>query len=148
MIRRPPRSTRTDTLFPYTTLFRSLFFLFADDDADAAERLDDPGRLAAATCVPALHRNRLADARFLDDQGINIEAVVVFRVGDRAGENLAHVEGHRLLREGEAGHRVFDLAAADQRGNEVQLLRRAANLRTDRERLIVRNAAGGLFLAH
>src|SRR3546814_20907078 len=30
MIRRPPRSTRTDTLFPYTTLFRS-----AVADADA-----------------------------------------------------------------------------------------------------------------
>src|SRR3546814_6548713 len=27
MIRRPPRSTRTDTLFPYTTLFRSLSIL-------------------------------------------------------------------------------------------------------------------------
>src|SRR3546814_3414855 len=26
MIRRPPRSTRTDTLFPYTTLFRSIRF--------------------------------------------------------------------------------------------------------------------------
>src|SRR3546814_370267 len=26
MIRRPPRSTRTDTLFPYTTLFRSWFY--------------------------------------------------------------------------------------------------------------------------
>src|SRR3546814_8247871 len=26
MIRRPPRSTRTDTLFPYTTLFRSRLF--------------------------------------------------------------------------------------------------------------------------
>src|SRR3546814_4243099 len=26
MIRRPPRSTRTDTLFPYTTLFRSFFY--------------------------------------------------------------------------------------------------------------------------
>src|SRR3546814_6550587 len=26
MIRRPPRSTRTDTLFPYTTLFRSIIF--------------------------------------------------------------------------------------------------------------------------
>src|SRR3546814_1823241 len=25
MIRRPPRSTRTDTLFPYTTLFRSIW---------------------------------------------------------------------------------------------------------------------------
>src|SRR3546814_4457418 len=29
MIRLPPRSTRTDTLFPYTTLFRSLAFLDA-----------------------------------------------------------------------------------------------------------------------
>src|SRR3546814_4920153 len=28
MIRRPPRSTRTDTLFPYTTLFRSAIFSF------------------------------------------------------------------------------------------------------------------------
>src|SRR3546814_16612660 len=27
MIRRPPRSTRTDTLFPYTTLFRSIIAL-------------------------------------------------------------------------------------------------------------------------
>src|SRR3546814_3042166 len=35
MIRRPPRSTRTDTLFPYTTLFRS--------EAEAAE----PGRREA-----------------------------------------------------------------------------------------------------
>src|SRR3546814_7022805 len=29
MIRRPPRSTRTDTLFPYTTLFRSIHHLSA-----------------------------------------------------------------------------------------------------------------------
>src|SRR3546814_9474809 len=28
MIRRPPRSTRTDTLFPYTTLFRSVDIAF------------------------------------------------------------------------------------------------------------------------
>src|SRR3546814_18658979 len=39
MIRRPPRSTRTDTLFPYTTLFRS-----ADGAAEhrlaLAERID------------------------------------------------------------------------------------------------------------
>src|SRR3546814_1963840 len=31
MIRRPPRSTRTDTLFPYTTLFRSFLDLQAGD---------------------------------------------------------------------------------------------------------------------
>src|SRR3546814_10337998 len=30
MTRRPPRSTRTDTLLPYTTLFRSLLALVAD----------------------------------------------------------------------------------------------------------------------
>src|SRR3546814_5856118 len=49
MIRRPPRSTRTDTLFPYTTLFRS----------DAAA-----GRQAFGQHAPALtgHR-RAADDR-------------------------------------------------------------------------------------
>src|SRR3546814_3639045 len=31
MIRRPPRSTRTDTLFPYTTLFRSIKHLVSPD---------------------------------------------------------------------------------------------------------------------
>src|SRR3546814_9944708 len=30
MIRLPPRSTRTDTLFPYTTLFRSIFYFKND----------------------------------------------------------------------------------------------------------------------
>src|SRR3546814_5160429 len=35
MIRRPPRSTRTDTLFPYTTLFRSF--------VDATELVIEPG---------------------------------------------------------------------------------------------------------
>src|SRR3546814_5646763 len=33
MYRRPPRSTRTDTLFPYTTLFRSLLRDALGDDA-------------------------------------------------------------------------------------------------------------------
>src|SRR3546814_9725118 len=31
MIRRPPRSTRTDTLFPYTTLFRSILARYIRD---------------------------------------------------------------------------------------------------------------------
>src|SRR3546814_14894470 len=40
MIRRPPRSTRTDTLFPYTTLFRSADYrtLAADRDLLAIVR--------------------------------------------------------------------------------------------------------------
>src|SRR3546814_8753716 len=35
MIRRPPRSTRTDTLFPYTTLFRSEVQVFGDSHGNA-----------------------------------------------------------------------------------------------------------------
>src|SRR3546814_10970898 len=35
MIRRPPRSTRTDTLFPYTTLFRSREYRSLHFDAKA-----------------------------------------------------------------------------------------------------------------
>src|SRR3546814_9707840 len=47
MIRRPPRSTRTDTLFPYTTLFRS------NDDTG-----DDPVR-RLATLPPALRARQI-----------------------------------------------------------------------------------------
>src|SRR3546814_15690494 len=35
MLRRPPRSTRTDTLFPYTTLFRSALVMVFGRGADA-----------------------------------------------------------------------------------------------------------------
>src|SRR3546814_10628051 len=42
VIRRPPRSKRTDTLFPYTTLFRSRFVRRGGGaDAGAVERLAD-----------------------------------------------------------------------------------------------------------
>src|SRR3546814_5929620 len=37
MKRRPPRSTRTDTLFPYTTLFRSVVEHLSDQDAGLGE---------------------------------------------------------------------------------------------------------------
>src|SRR3546814_4448639 len=37
MIRRPPRSTSTDTLFPYTTLFRSLRVGDAEDGAPTVQ---------------------------------------------------------------------------------------------------------------
>src|SRR3546814_1993636 len=38
MIRRPPRSTRTDTLFPYTTLFRSLLDSLPENAAGIRDR--------------------------------------------------------------------------------------------------------------
>src|SRR3546814_4464733 len=47
MIRRPPRSTRTDTLFPYTTLFRSLDLLPAFG-TETVKLVDDRAAAGAA----------------------------------------------------------------------------------------------------
>src|SRR3546814_13875102 len=44
MIRRPPRSTRTDTLFPYTTLFRSHACQWRIHQQDKPDRDRDVGR--------------------------------------------------------------------------------------------------------
>src|SRR3546814_10050492 len=43
MIRRPPRSTRTDTRFPYTTLFRSAVTRVDAHRIDVLDRADDDG---------------------------------------------------------------------------------------------------------
>src|SRR3546814_2063164 len=42
MIRRPPRSTRTDTLFPYTTLFRSGLWNHDPAASSGRSRIDIP----------------------------------------------------------------------------------------------------------
>src|SRR3546814_10893807 len=53
MIRRPPRSTRTDTLFPYTTLFRSgLYCPRAGVGEGLLRRLDGKERVAIVRHVP------------------------------------------------------------------------------------------------
>src|SRR3546814_17530147 len=44
MIRIPPRSTRTDTLFPYTTLFRAALIVGAHQHDDIFDRDDDDQR--------------------------------------------------------------------------------------------------------
>src|SRR3546814_18478847 len=46
MIRRPPRSTRTDTLFPYTTLFRSNLELYGTGDYTVLNRFIGPAAAA------------------------------------------------------------------------------------------------------
>src|SRR3546814_15144793 len=59
MIRRPPRSTRTDTRFPYTTLFRSLETLRVDlpDQVEINEAVVDRGdqRVGARRHVARKH---------------------------------------------------------------------------------------------
>src|SRR3546814_4844695 len=79
MIRRPPRSTRTDTLFPYTTLFRS----------HVAQRVGDDYRL----------RHLRDDADGVDLLGVDIEDLLPG--GDlllaRLGELPLVVELEQLL---------------------------------------------------
>src|SRR3546814_12247312 len=57
MNRRPPRSTRTDTLFPYTTLFRSQAAARAYFDKDVADlKLHEMAYLAILPKGPANYR--------------------------------------------------------------------------------------------
>src|SRR3546814_4309400 len=56
MIRRPPRSTRTDTLFPYTTLFRSFEVETIDDIADENGHRISSSEVRTALAVGNLKR--------------------------------------------------------------------------------------------
>src|SRR3546814_16354148 len=117
MIRRPPRSTRTDTLFPYTTLFRSLVA------AEAGLLVAAEGRRHVAG-IEAVHPHhagaqRLGGAvRLLDVAGPHRRGEAVDRVvaelhgllgiaeGDRRqhrAENLPLRAGHVVLPAVEAG---------------------------------------------
>src|SRR3546814_14137164 len=81
MIRRPPRSTRTDTLFPYTTLFRSSCFgeeaLIADERRNASVTTLTRARLMRLAKddlrkllnEPLERRLPFADARKMADAG-------------------------------------------------------------------------------
>src|SRR3546814_17259862 len=60
MIRRPPRSTRTDTLFPYTTLFRSVH-------PGSGRSTRPEARIAPALAVNAEIPNRIDSAPRLAD---------------------------------------------------------------------------------
>src|SRR3546814_16633004 len=77
MIRRPPRSTRTDTLFPYTTLFRRLDALGAltrGQRQTGGQNLFDPmdnlesdyAKDALLTWYRLLHRGKLTSVTFGD----------------------------------------------------------------------------------
>src|SRR3546814_10282560 len=63
MLRRPPRSTRTDTLFPYTTLFRS-----------GVEQIGDAERDPEAVGDIAAQRQRMIEGRGHADVGTETSA--------------------------------------------------------------------------
>src|SRR3546814_11282252 len=78
MIRRPPRSTRTDTLFPYTTLFRSEFH-------SASPTLSNAVIPAKAGTQGRCHSILQLLRQPFD---IIIQNLVVFRIIDRAVDQM------------------------------------------------------------
>src|SRR3546814_7662691 len=91
MIRRPPRSTRTDTLFPYTTLFRSRQVgRLADRHQEGAGAADDlvakvAGQIGSRAEHDAVDRHAETDR--VVAHGVGRRPVVV----DAVGENVQHV---------------------------------------------------------
>src|SRR3546814_3459966 len=82
MIRRPPRSTRSDTLFPYTTLFRSLDPIGA---AGFDELILDLRRSLGLTVVMVTH-DLDSLARICDRIAVLVDKRVVVRSEEHTSE--------------------------------------------------------------
>src|SRR3546814_21007477 len=93
MIRRPPRSTRTDTLFPYTTLFRSIAHLPVIGEPEAAVGVEDDvvGTFQPFTLETVVERRYRARG-----QVDALDRTARFGVGGMAGERS---EEHRVGKE-------------------------------------------------
>src|SRR3546814_9925623 len=106
-MRRPPRSTRTYTLFPYTTLFRSRRFaaegaqlLLIARTVGALEELDDAIR-AAGGSQPVLIPHDLRDFDGLDRLGASVHeryGRLDILVGNAGKIGRAHAELQSLMR--------------------------------------------------
>src|SRR3546814_18064589 len=105
MIRRPPRSTRTDTLFPYTTLFRSDVTIEADIDEDHDAEIipirDFAGRV---TRIESLTPT-------IKGLWIDLGEAIHFQAGQYIN----------LALPGSIGTRAFSIASASTRGQVIEL---------------------------
>src|SRR3546814_1016922 len=84
MVRRPPRSTRTDTLFPYTTLFRSLG---VDHRQVGGVLRHQVGRLQARHCRPLAAADLFGEAG-----GVVLGGQPVERHVDRSEEHTSELQ--------------------------------------------------------
>src|SRR3546814_3021260 len=91
MIRRPPRSTRTDTLFPYTTLFRSVRQPALDPRFRAARR---PRRLADRAPPPG---RRAGDPAGQPDHAVAAGGAALDRLRGRRAAAHARAGAARSL---------------------------------------------------
>src|SRR3546814_6854862 len=100
MIRRPPRSTRTDTLFPYTTLFRAIR---QDPGARSGDSCRSGARSRPTIQSILVHNAWRRDA--LGKQLVDLAAVHVddFKRPQAISKTFAHLGQMPQLREREPG---------------------------------------------
>src|SRR3546814_6242471 len=113
MIRRPPRSTRTDTLFPYTTLFRSPSIMLAIVRFTSPPALDFPAQIfpRPRNRQPVMSRRSLracvGNVRVLDEGE---------DVGGECGLHVTCQISHR----GRFQKRLSDCRRSDEHTSELQ----------------------------
>src|SRR3546814_13902927 len=108
MIRRPPRATRTDTLFPYTTLFRSVSF--------------DSCRVPANAVLggeAGIGRGFNAAMKALDDGRLHIAAVAVGLGRRLVEEMLTHARTRRQFGEPIAAFQLVQAMLADSEAGHL-----------------------------
>src|SRR3546814_9734542 len=102
MIRRPPRATRTDTLFPYTTLFRS-------------------------ACAPALRSRQTWPSRFLlsvQAPGHRVQGHEIALRAQTADHGVGHLRHIGVMSEGLAPMNVGEMHRSEEHTSELQSLMR------------------------
>src|SRR3546814_5669059 len=133
MIRRPPRSTRTDTLFPYTTLFRSEPIVGKDLLGPVEEALNDVHfeRRIADKCfdlaLPEIDGAKIAQKDFAatvrersrDDSWIDVDPEGRTGLGDCGEEGARAARGLRNMDIGaEIAQRAMDEPFSDPQWRE------------------------------
>src|SRR3546814_9950252 len=111
MIRRPPRSTLTDTLLPYTTLFRS----FACAVLIAIDLLDD---ILHREIIVDVERDGGADGRAGDEAAVDGRPPII-----AAGDRRRAADGQQLERV-EAGDLAVRAERSEEHTSELQSLMR------------------------
>lgn len=86
------------------------------------ERLFNAGCTTTATSVETLHGDGLANIGLGDDESVDVEVMVVFRIGNRRFERLLDGPCDALAGEFELGESAINLLATDKSGNQVQFL--------------------------
>src|SRR3546814_13475 len=112
MIRRPPRSTPTDTLFPYTTLFRSLSQLQAEQTMTDRSMGADRDRLSSAQSEVRSWRARAGEAaRRMEDMAKRTQDTAIQQ---QALEGKPEAIARDIKALDESSHALLEAAEAQQ----------------------------------